>query len=126
MMHCTTGELDLFAEGDGMEARGAADWGGMALNYSSLPPGHDITDMVRSVAGAQCPVPHWGYVIDGSFTVGHTDGTSETIEAGEMFHLPPGHDSLRSERGVTYVEFSPAKEQAAIIAEIMAVMAPDI
>ena len=55
--------------------------------------------------------------------IGYTDGTTETISKGEVFHLRSGHNSLRSDGGVSYVEFSPAEEQAAMSTEMAKVMA---
>ena len=62
-------------------------------------------------------------MFDGSFSVGYADGTAETISKGEVFHLLSGHSSLRSDGGVSYVEFSPAEEQAAMSTEMAKVMA---
>jgi hypothetical protein len=121
-MHNDPSELQTLADGDGLRAYGAADWGGMAVNVNHFPPGFDLTGILQQVPGAACPVPHWGYVFGGSFTVGYSDGTSETISTGEVFHLRAGHDSLRSEAGVSYVEFSPADEQAAMSNEMAKVM----
>ena len=94
----------------------------MAVDVNHCPPGFDLTGVLQQVPGAACPVPHWGYVFDGSFTVGHADGTTEIIDQGEVFHLRSGHNSLRSDHGVSYVEFSPADEQAAMSTDLTKVM----
>lgn len=122
-MHNDPSELQTLADADGLRAYGAADWGGMAVNVNHFPPGFDLTAVLQQVPGAACPVPHWGYVFEGSFSVGYTDGTAETISKGEVFHLRSGHSSLRSDGGVSYVEFSPAEEQAAMSTEMAKVMA---
>jgi quercetin dioxygenase-like cupin family protein len=52
-----------------------------------------------------CPCPHWGYVLEGRMVVTYTDG-EETVRAGDLFYLPPGH-AVVAEQDVRYVEFSP-------------------
>jgi quercetin dioxygenase-like cupin family protein len=34
-----------------------------------------------------------GYAVSGSLTVRLTDGTLKTINAGESYTIPPGHDA---------------------------------
>jgi quercetin dioxygenase-like cupin family protein len=55
-------------------------------------------------------VPHWGYVIEGLFTVHFSDGHEETIGAGQLFYMQPHHDRLTTDAGVLLAEFSPADE----------------
>ena len=68
-------------------------------------------------------MPHWGYVIDGAFEVSYQDGRSETISAGEVFHLPAGHHGLRSEQGALYFELSPGPETRDLLTELGQVLA---
>ena len=47
--------------------------------------------------------------IAGSIAIGYTNGHEETVRAGDLFYLPPGH-TAKTDEGVTFVEFSPARE----------------
>lgn len=124
-MHKIPTELETLANAGGVLAYGAFDWGDMAVNVNNFPPGFDLTPVLSQVPGGSCPVPHWGYVFSGSFSVTYGDGSEETISAGDLFHLPSDHTGLRSEDGVSYVEFSPAAQQAAISEEMGKVMAQE-
>ncbi len=95
----------------------AVDWGGMTCARFELGPGRDIGPLLKGLPGDCCPVPHWGYVLEGSLTIRYADGREETLRAGDLYHLPPGH-TARTEEGVTYVEFSPAREMGELMAHI--------
>jgi hypothetical protein len=70
-----------------------------------------------------CSVPHWGYVVEGSLTNGYTDGASETIGAGELFHFPAGHSQFGSTDGARWIEISPAVEMAEVVSQMMELIA---
>ena len=40
-----------------------------------------------------CQVEHVGLVISGQAAVRMDDGTERVMKAGDLFHVPPGHDS---------------------------------
>ena len=40
-----------------------------------------------------CPLSHRVYMVSGKMTVEMDDGTSETLEQGDVALIPPGHDA---------------------------------
>jgi hypothetical protein len=101
-------ELPAIMDSPGAVIRGT-DWGGLTCVHVTLGSGADLGPLLKGLPDDHCPVPHWGYVLAGSITIGYTDGQEETLRAGDLFYLPPGH-TARSDEGITYVEFSPARE----------------
>jgi len=121
-MHAALDELELMDPNDPDGSRGA-EWGGMSIMVNVVPADFDLTPIVSQLPGGACPVPHWGYVIDGSLTIGYTDGSSETISAGEVFHFQSGHSQFGSTGGARWIEISPAAEMAEVVSNMMELMA---
>ncbi len=121
-MHASLNELDL-VDPDDPDGPRSAEWGGMSIMVNRVPPDFDLTPIVAQLPGGACPVPHWGYVLEGSLTIGYTDGTSETISAGEVFHFQSGHSQFGSSDGARWIEISPAAEMAEVISKMMDLMA---
>lgn len=115
-MHKPREEVDTFSSGASQTVR-CEFAGDMAIMVNTLGPGTDQTAFLRSLEAGCCQVPHWGYMIEGSVTVGYTDGTEETVRAGEVYYLPGGHDSVRTDEGCEFFEVSPADGTKAIFAE---------
>lgn len=107
-MHGSVAELPAFMDAPGAVIRGT-DWGDMRCVRVELGPGADLGPLLKGLPDDRCQVPHWGYVLAGSITIGYTDAREETLRAGDLCYLPPGH-TARSDEGVTFVEFSPARE----------------
>ena len=84
----------------------AVEAGDMTIAFERLSPGVDTTPLYRGLPDDGCQSPHWGYVIRGRFRVIATDGSEETIGAGQAYHLPPGHNCVFDEDTLV-VEFSP-------------------
>ena len=78
----------------------------LAIRHASLPAGTDMAPVLQGLPGDRCPSPHWGIVLEGSITIEHADGTSETVNAGEVYHWPAGHTGT-SENGVVFLEVGP-------------------
>lgn len=95
----------------------ADDWGEMKSAYMRMGEGTDFTPLLKGLTDDLCQCPHWGYMLDGSMHVRYTDGTEETIEAGEMYYLPPGHTVWFEEDGRS-VEFSPKDEMNEVLAHV--------
>lgn len=104
-----------------LETRGE-DWGDLRVRHIQLPAGVDFTPLMAGLPNDQCQCPHWGYVIDGAITVRYADGHEETSEAGDMYYWPAGHTGWTKD-GVTFVEFSPTVEIAAVMTHLAAAMA---
>jgi hypothetical protein len=96
----------------------AADLDGYTVNIVEVGADVDLTELLRGLPDDQCPSPHWGYVISGRLWFGSgADGTREVFEAGDAFHVPPGHTSGASE-GAEFVIFSPAEIMAGVEAHM--------
>jgi hypothetical protein len=111
-MRLTATEAPTFVDVPGMAIRGA-DWGGLRCVHLALGPGGDTRPAMKGLQDDSCQVVHWGYVLAGSLTVVYTGGQQETLRAGDLFYLPPGHVGWTDE-GVTLVEFSPEREMHAL------------
>ena len=107
-MHTTREELPVLLE-DGPASIRATDWGGQRALLVSLPAGMDTTPLLQGLPDDRCQCPHWGYVLKGRMRVIYTGGQEETLEAGDLWYLPPGHTVVVDE-DVEFVEFSPPKE----------------
>ena len=68
--------------------------GGMTIGRATYQPGWRWSADVGAATGlASCPVEHVGLVISGCATAAMDDSTIYELRAGDLFHIPPGHDS---------------------------------
>ena len=68
--------------------------GGLTIGRATYEPGWRWSVDVGAAAGeASCRVEHVGLVLSGCAAVGMDDGTIHEMRAGDLFHIPPGHDS---------------------------------
>ena len=68
--------------------------GPMTLGRATYEPGWRWSEHVGSATGeSSCQVEHVGLVLSGRAAVRMDDGTERVMSAGELFHVPPGHDS---------------------------------
>ena len=68
--------------------------GGMTVGRASYEPGWKWSQHVAPIAGTQrCEVEHVGLVIDGRAMVLMKDGEEVELRPGDLFFIPPGHDS---------------------------------
>jgi quercetin dioxygenase-like cupin family protein len=68
--------------------------GGMTIGRASYEPGWPWSDHVAAAVGTElCEVEHVGVVISGRAAVRMRDGTEIVMEPGDVFAVPPGHDS---------------------------------
>lgn len=95
----------------------SANWGKMKSAYMRMGEGVDFTPMLKGLPEDLCQAPHWGYVLEGEIQVRYTDGNEETIEAGQLYHLPPGH-TVWFEEPTEFVEFSPQHEMDEVLAHV--------
>jgi mannose-6-phosphate isomerase-like protein (cupin superfamily) len=67
---------------------------GQVIGRATYQPGWRWTEYVGPTAGTKlCEVEHLGLVVRGRAAVWMADGTERVIEAGDLFAIPPGHDS---------------------------------
>ncbi len=68
--------------------------GGMTIGRATYEPGWRWSADVGAAAGAaSCAVEHVGLVVSGCAAVGMDDGPVHEMRAGDLFCVPPGHDS---------------------------------
>jgi quercetin dioxygenase-like cupin family protein len=68
--------------------------GGMTIGRATYDPGWRWSEHVGRETGARsCQVEHVGMVISGRATAAMDDGTVYEMKAGDLFYIPPGHDS---------------------------------
>ena len=67
---------------------------GHTIGRFNFEPGWRWSECVKPVVGTEsCQNAHVGYAVSGQMTVRLTDGTEETISAGQSYTIPPGHDA---------------------------------
>ncbi|MBA4156176.1 MAG: cupin domain-containing protein [Gemmatimonadetes bacterium] len=103
-MRASKNELPILIEAGPATVR-AADWDGMRVVIVSVPSGTDFGPLLRGLPDGLCPCPHWGYVIKGRLQIQYADG-GETLRAGDVFYLPPGHTGI-AEEDTEFLEISP-------------------
>jgi quercetin dioxygenase-like cupin family protein len=68
--------------------------GPMTLGRATYEPGWRWSEHVGAATGERsCQVEHVGLVLAGQAAVKMDDGTERVMRAGDLFHIPPGHDS---------------------------------
>jgi quercetin dioxygenase-like cupin family protein len=68
--------------------------GGMTIGRATYEPGWRWSEHVGKATGAKsCMVEHVGLVISGRATAAMDDGCVIEMKAGDVFYIPPGHDS---------------------------------
>ena len=82
-MRTATEELPVLLENGPVVIR-AVDWGGQRVLHVSLPAGLDARPLLAGLPDDMCPCPHWGYLLRGRIRVEYTDGTAETVSAGDL------------------------------------------
>jgi quercetin dioxygenase-like cupin family protein len=66
----------------------------MTIGRATYEPGWKWSAHVGEPAGASsCMVEHVGLVISGRAAVKMDDGEERIMEPGDLFYVPPGHDS---------------------------------
>jgi len=68
--------------------------GGMTIGRATYEPGWKWSEHVGKALGvSRCDVEHVGMVVSGSATAAMNDGSVIEMHAGDVFYVPPGHDS---------------------------------
>src|SRR3990170_198433 len=68
--------------------------GGMTIGRATYEPGWKWSeDVGRALGSASCLVEHVGMVVSGCATAAMDDGTIIEMRPGDVFYVPPGHDS---------------------------------
>lgn len=68
--------------------------GGMTIGRATYQPGWKWSEHVgRGMGKSSCDVEHVGMVVSGRATAAMNDGDVIEMRAGDVFYIPPGHDS---------------------------------
>ena len=67
--------------------------GGMTVGRATYEPGWKWSEHVGPARHRSCEVEHIGLVVSGQAVVLMDDGTEKVMGPGDLFHVPPGHDS---------------------------------
>ena len=115
--HMTKEQMKPIIENKGAIIRMKDGWGGMAVLFNSFEPDTGSKapeiNLFEGLKDNSCQVPHWGYIVDGSLSLKYSDGKTETLKAGEVFYLRPGHVPVGDDK-LTIIDFSPEKEIKAL------------
>lgn len=84
-------------------------WGGMTVAINEPKAGTDFTPLLKGLKDDLCQVPHWGYLEKGRIRVVDFHKNTETITAGEVFYMAPGH-TIIVEEDARMIDFSPDRE----------------
>lgn len=87
--------------------------------YFSLSAGVDTTPLFEGLEGDLCQCPHWGFVLGGRLTTTDASGVRETVETGDLFYWPPGHN-VKVDADAEIVMFSPEREHSHVIEHMTA------
>lgn len=98
---------------DGLGEQHRGEDGGMLIALEHWNAGLDTGEMFADLPDGACQEPHWGYIVSGSVTMRYTDGTAETLRAGDAYYIRPGHNAHVDE-DVDLVEFTRADDTPGI------------
>lgn len=98
-------DLPVRLEAKGVRIQGRY-WGDMDVARVRVPPGGDLTPLLKGLPDDLCPCPHWGALLSGAAHVGYADGHQETVRAGEDYYWPPGH-TVWTDEGYEAFQISP-------------------
>ena len=88
--------------------------GGMTIGRATYEPGWRWSLHVGAALGQEsCDVEHVGMVVSGRATAAMNDGNVVEMQPGELFYIPPGHDSwVVGDEPYVSLHFSGADEYA--------------
>ena len=109
----TRDNTELAVDLDGFGQQHRAEEGGMLIALERWHAGLDTAEMFADLPDGACQEPHWGYILTGRVTMRYTDGTSETLTAGQAYYIRPGHNA-HVDDDVDLVEFSRADDTPGI------------
>ncbi len=67
---------------------------GFTLGRFTFQPGWRWSECIKPAVGTdRCQLAHLGYAVSGRLTVQQADGYQQTIQAGESYAIPSGHDA---------------------------------
>ena len=121
-MKIKKGKIPVTMEAPGTTMRGLPGFGRMTVAFNEIPAGTDFSPLLQGLENNSCHCPHWGYVVEGELLVKYDNGTEETLSAGDVFYLPPGHTAIVG-KDLKFLDFSPEKELNEVMSHIAKKMA---
>jgi hypothetical protein len=103
-------QVPIEFEADVAQTR-TVEGGEMTIAFERLGAGVETAPLFKGLPDDACQSPHWGYVISGRLRIVSADGSEETLDAGQAYYLPAGHNVIVEEDALV-VEFSPTHERA--------------
>lgn len=93
-----------------------AQVGATSLLRGTFEPGWRWSKDLAPIAGTDtCQVRHHGYVISGAMTVRMNDGEQQTVTAGQLVEIEPGHDAwVEGDEPCVFIDVSPHALQYAM------------
>ncbi|HZV51787.1 MAG TPA: cupin domain-containing protein [Candidatus Dormibacteraeota bacterium] len=87
---------------------------GYTLGRFRFEPGWRWSECIKPVVKTdRCQLSHVGYVVSGRITVELADGQRRTIEPGQSYTIPPGHDAwVEGQEPFVALEVMSAEEYA--------------
>jgi hypothetical protein len=123
-MRASKADLPATVFGD-YEGR-TVDWAGTRVAFESMPANFPPDESpFAGLPDDRCQCDHWGYIVKGSAKVSYSDGPDEYVNAGDVYHLRPGH-FFQTIEPVELVEFSPVEahdKTMAVVARNMSAVA---
>jgi len=101
----TMENTEVAVELDGQGRQHRAESGGMIIALEQWKAGLDTGPWFAELPDGACQEDHFGYVLKGSCTIRYTDGQSETLSAGQAYHLRAGHN-VHIDEDTEFVEFT--------------------
>ena len=120
-MHASRADLPATILGD-YEGR-TVDWDDFRVAFETMPANFPPDESpFAGLPDDRCQCHHWGYLLKGSARVTYTDGSDEILNAGDAYHLRPGH-FFQTMEPVELIELSPVHEHDETMAAVMRNMA---
>ncbi len=110
-------KIPVTMEAPGTIMRGLPGYGGMTVAFNQIPAGTDFAPLLQGLKNNSCQCPHWGYVVEGELHLKYDDGVEETLTAGDVFYMPPGHTAIVV-KDLKLIDFSPEKELNEVLGHI--------
>lgn len=114
--------IPVTMQAPGTTMRSLSGYGGMTVAFNEVPAGTDFAPVLEGLKNNSCHCPHWGYIVAGEVLMKYDDGTTETLTAGDVFYMPPGHTAVVG-KDLKMIDFSPEKEIAEVMDHIAKKMA---
>jgi hypothetical protein len=110
------------ARKDGMDAEAVGDYesrsaelGEYTASFETMPQGFaPPAELFKGLPDDACHSPHWGYLTKGVVRYIYTDGSVETVRAGDVYYIRPGHH-FECIEDAEAVDFSPTAQLREVI-----------